>query len=114
MRTCAIFGVTDDDLRAHRATPGIGALVRFEVARARALFERSRPLIESVGPELAIELALIWHGGMQALTKIAAVGKRILHRRPQLTALDKGLVVSRALAWRGGALGPRLRDKIGQ
>jgi len=108
------FRVSDDDLRSHRATAGIGALVRYEVARARALFERSRPLIDAVGPELAIELALIWHGGMQALTKIDGVGKRILQRRPQLTALDKALVVTRSLAWRGGALGPRVRDKIGR
>lgn len=106
------FGVSEADLRAGRATEQLGNLVRFQAARARALFERARPLVEAVGPELAIELALIWHGGMQILTKIEATGKRILHHRPQLTSRDKALVVTRSLAWRGGALGPRIRDKI--
>lgn len=106
------FGVTPSDLQAKRTSDAIGALVRYEVARARALFERARPLVDTIGPELAIELALIWHGGMRALAKIDAVGRRILVHRPHLTSVDKARVVSRALAWRGGALGPRVRDKI--
>jgi hypothetical protein len=49
----------------------------------------------------------MWHGGMRALDKIDAAGERLLVRRPRLSAVDKALVVSRAVAWRGETLGPR-------
>jgi hydroxysqualene synthase len=101
------FGVTEDDLAQRRATPQVGALVRYEVARTRALFERARPLIDVVGADLAVELALMWHGGMRILDKIGAAGPRLLQKRPRLGRADKALVVSRALAWRGRTLGPR-------
>lgn len=101
------FGVVEADLGARRATPQIAALVRYEVARTRALFERSRPLVELAGSDLAVELALMWHGGMRILDKIGDVGGHIVEQRPRLDAADKALVVTRALAWRGETLGPR-------
>ena len=82
-------------------------LVRFEVARVRALFERARPLVDVVGSDLAVELALTWHGGMRILDKIEHVGKRLFAQRPHLNAADKALVVARAIAWRGETLPPR-------
>jgi hydroxysqualene synthase len=103
------FGVTVDDLLARRAVPGLAPLIRYQVARTRALFERARPLVVAVGDDLAIELALIWLGGMRILAKIERVGGRILARRPALDAADKAWVVTRALAWRGGSLPRRLR-----
>lgn len=102
------FGVDESDLAARRATPAVGALVRYEVARTRALFERARPLVDALGANLAIEMALFWHGGMRILGKIQAAGAGVLRRRPQLDALDKALVVSRALAWRGTSIGQRI------
>ncbi|MCA9673615.1 MAG: squalene/phytoene synthase family protein [Kofleriaceae bacterium] len=101
------FGVTEDDLAARRTTPALAALVRYEVARTRALFERARPLVERVGPDLAVELALMWHGGMRILDKIGDAGAYLLEQRPRLDAADKAVVVTRALAWRGETLGPR-------
>jgi len=101
------FGVTEADIAARRASPAVGALVRYEVARTRALFERSRPLVEVVGSDLAVELALMWHGGMRILDKIAAAGPRLLQDRPSLHAGDKALALARAVAWRGETLGPR-------
>ena len=74
------FGVTEDDIAQRRATPQVGALVRYEVARTRALFERARPLIDVVGADLAVELALMWHGGMRILDKIGAAGPRLLQQ----------------------------------
>ncbi|WP_428263801.1 squalene synthase HpnC [Haliangium sp.] len=102
------FGVSEDDLAARRPTPAVGALIRYEVARTRSLFERARPLVELIGANLAIEMALIWHGGMRILDKIQAAGPRVLTRRPQLNALDKAMVVSRALAWRGASITERM------
>jgi squalene synthase HpnC len=101
------FGVTADDLAHRRVTPAVGALARYEVARTRALFERSRPLVDKVGADLAVELALMWHGGMRILDKIADAGDHLLEHRPRLDAADKAVVVTRALAWRGETLGPR-------
>jgi len=101
------FQVTDDDLATRRASPQVGYLVRYEVARTRALFERARPLIEMIGADLAVELALMWHGGMRILEKIEDAGPRLLAERPSLNAADKALVVARAVAWRGQTLGPR-------
>ncbi|MEM9489861.1 MAG: squalene synthase HpnC [Myxococcota bacterium] len=102
------FGVSEADISNRRASPELGALVRYQVARTRALFERARPLIDSIGPNLSIEMALVWHGGMRILDKIASRGERLLQRRPQLRPADKAVVVSRALAWRGGSLSWRL------
>ena len=101
------FGVTEADIASRRVTPGVGALVRYEVARIRALFERARPLVDVVGPDLAVELALTWHGGMRILDKIAATGDRLFAQRPQLDSVDKAIVLARSVAWRGETLPPR-------
>ncbi|HEX4417434.1 MAG TPA: squalene synthase HpnC [Kofleriaceae bacterium] len=101
------FGVTEADIAARRISPAVGALVRYEVARTRALFERARPLVEIAAPDLAVELALTWHGGMRILDKIAAAGDRLLAERPRLGRADKALVVARSLAWRGETMPPR-------
>jgi squalene synthase HpnC len=101
------FGVTEADIAARRISPAVGALVRYEVARARALFERARPLVDIAAPDLAVELALTWHGGMRILDKIASTGERLFAERPQLGQADKALVVARSVAWRGETLPPR-------
>jgi squalene synthase HpnC len=101
------FGVPEEDLGTRRASPELAALIRYEVARTRALFERARPLVEKVGADLAVELALMWHGGVRILDKIADAGPHVLEHRPRLDAADKAVVVTRALAWRGETLGPR-------
>jgi squalene synthase HpnC len=101
------FGVTEADIESRRVTAAVGYLVRYEVARTRALFERARPLVELAGPDLAVELALTWHGGMRILDKIAAVGERLFARRPQLGRVDKAIVLTRSVAWRGETLPPR-------
>jgi len=101
------FGVTEGDIANRRATPGVGALVRYEVARTRALFERARPIVDIVGADLAVELALTWHGGMRILDKIEGVGANLFSERPSLGTADKAIVLARALAWRGSTLPPR-------
>jgi len=106
------FGVTEADLFARRETPEIAAMVRFGVARTRAILEKSRPLVDRVGSSFAIEVALVWHGGMRILEKIDDLGAAILHKRPQLNSVDKAQAVTRALAWRGESIGPRLRRRL--
>jgi phytoene/squalene synthetase len=94
------FGVREEDIYARKLTPAMKDLLRFEVARARSLFERGRPIIDKVGPELGFELALIWNGGMTILDKIEAVGYDIFQRRPILNAADKARMVARAATQR--------------
>jgi hydroxysqualene synthase len=101
------FGVTEADIAARRTSEPVGWLVRYEVARTRALFMRARPLVDMVGADLAVELALMWHGGMRILEKIDAVGPQLLADRPRLNTADKAIVLGRSLAWRGGTLPPR-------
>jgi phytoene synthase len=101
------FGVSETDIASRRVSAAVGNLVRFEVARTRALFERARPLVDIVGSDLAVELALMWHGGMRILDKIENTGKRLFAEPPQLNTADKALVVARAVAWRGETLPPR-------
>ena len=101
------FGVSEADIASRRTSTAVGNLVRYEVARTRGMFERARPLVDIVGSDLAMELALTWHGGMRILDKIEHVGKRLFAHRPQLDAIDKAFVVARAVAWRGETLPPR-------
>jgi squalene synthase HpnC len=101
------FGVTEADIASRRVSHAVGNLVRYEVARTRALFERARPIVDVVGSDLAVELALTWHGGMRILEKIEGTGKRLFAERPQLGNADKAIVLARALAWRGETLPPR-------
>jgi squalene synthase HpnC len=101
------FGVSTDDIANRRVSPAIGALVRYEVARTRALLVRARPLVDTIGADLAMELALMWHGGWRILDKIESVGERLFVERPRLSELDKGRALARAIAWRGETLGPR-------
>jgi squalene synthase HpnC len=108
------FGVTEADIESRRVSMAVGSLVRYEVARTRALFERARPLVDLAGPDLAVELALTWHGGMRILDKIEAVGPRLFADRPQLGQADKALVLARSVAWRGETLPPRTLHLLGR
>jgi phytoene/squalene synthetase len=101
------FGVTEADIASRRSTAQVGSLVRYLVARTRALLERGRPLADLVSADLAVELALMWHGGNRILDKIDAAGADLFGHRPRINAADKALVVTRAVAWRGETLGPR-------
>jgi squalene synthase HpnC len=105
------FGLSAESLRGGAPDPvvarGLDALLRFQVVRTRSLFERARPLIDRLGDDIAVEMAISWHGGMRILEKIYTGGARVLRERPRLSSYDKALVVSRAVAWRGGSLGRR-------
>jgi squalene synthase HpnC len=101
------FGVSEADIASRRSNAQVGALVRYLVARTRALLERGRPLADLVSADLAVELALMWHGGARILDKIEHAGPDLFSNRPRITSADKALVVTRAVAWRGETLGPR-------
>ena len=102
------------DLRT--TTPDAAPMLRhFEqhlrrvIARARAHADRvivvRQPWFAQA--RTAEELALMWHGGMRILDKIAAMGSRLFAERPQLNSFDKAVVLARSVAWRGETLPPR-------
>jgi squalene synthase HpnC len=101
------FGVSEDDLRGSRCTAAFRDMMRFEVARARALFQRGRPLTTRLGRDLGFELNLIWQGGVTILDKIDAADGDVLSRRPRLRTIDKVRMVARSAARRWPLLGGR-------
>ena len=90
------FGVTEADIKALRPTKPIRDLLRYEVARTRALYERGRPLLSRLGNDLKLELSLIWLIGTTLLDKIEAADYDVFTRRPTITARDKAKVLAKA------------------
>jgi len=97
------FGVSDEALFARTVTPELRDLMRYQVARARALFERGRPLLGRVGSDLGFELATIWRAGNAVLDKIEAANYDVFRRRIRLHAVDK----TRIVAWAATRRWPR-------
>jgi squalene synthase HpnC len=94
------FRVSEQDLRAGRMTAEVKDMMRFQVARARALLERGRPLLDRVGRELSFELELTWQSGQAVLDKIEAVGYDVFRRRPVLHRGDRARLLALSLARR--------------
>lgn len=90
------FGVTEAELKALRPTPAIRDLLRFEVARTRAIFDKGRPLLARLGHDLKAELALIWLIGTALLDKIEDADFDVFSKRPALGKRDKAKIVARA------------------
>jgi squalene synthase HpnC len=99
------FGVTEDDLRARRSTPGFVELMRFEVERARELFHRGEPLFDKLPAELRPDVELFQRGGLAILRKIERDAYDVLARRPALAKWEKAALL-------GGALWRRVRSLV--
>jgi squalene synthase HpnC len=102
------FGILPEGVRTAPASAHLlGAstkawrdLLRFQVARARSLLLRGRPLLDQVGPDLAIELELTYCSGQAILDKIEALGDEVLRGRPTLGRADRARVLGKALGRR--------------
>lgn len=90
------FGVSEADVKSLRPTSRLRDLMRFEVARARALFERGRPLLGRVGKDLRLELTLIWLVGMTILDKIEDADYDVFTSRPRIGRRDHAKVLAKA------------------
>jgi len=91
------FGVVREDLIGKRATRAFKELMRFEVARTRAMFFRGQPLIRQVSPGLSMELDATWRGGMAILQRIEDLEFDTLSVRPTLEKLDMAGIALRSL-----------------
>jgi squalene synthase HpnC len=90
------FGVTEAELKALKPTRALRDLMRYEVARTRALYERGRPLLARLGNDLKLELGLIWLIGVTLLDKIEAADFDVFTRRPSIGTRDKAKVLAKA------------------
>ncbi len=95
------FGVTEEDLREHRAGNRVKELVFFQVTRTRGYFEAGLPLIDLVNGHLKIDIALFSRGGLAILDKIKQQNYDTLSTRPILAKKEMlGLFFSTLLSRR--------------
>lgn len=90
------FGVTPEDLAAGRRTERFGALIEFEIGRARRYYAESKPLLGLIRPQARASLwALIAiYSGL--LDRIAESHYDVLRRRISLGVSEKLWIVARA------------------
>jgi squalene synthase HpnC len=94
------FGYSDEDLEARRFTPAFAELMRFEIARARALFEQGLPLVPLVPADVQTDIELFARGGLAILRKIEEAGCDVWRARPALSKGEKVALLAGAV-WRG-------------
>ncbi|SFU57971.1 squalene synthase HpnC [Pseudoduganella namucuonensis] len=96
MEDLARFGVSPAALDRLDGSAKWRALMRFEVARARALMLSGAPLALRLRGRIGLELRMVVQGGLRILEAIEEVEYDVFRRRPQLTKRDWLKVV-----WRG-------------
>ena len=92
----ARFGVTERQIAARRADEGWRALMRFQLARARAMLESGAPLATRLRGRIGLELRMIVQGGRRILDKLERAEGDVFRRRPVLGAFDWPLMLGRA------------------
>jgi len=90
------FGVSESDIKALKPTAAIRDLLRFEVARTRALYDKGRPLLDKLGSDLRLELTLIWLVGTTILDKIESAHFDVFAQRPAIRRRDQAIIMARA------------------
>jgi squalene synthase HpnC len=90
-------GYSEADLRMGVSNERFKSLMKLEVARARALFEQGRPLLERLDFPLSLEIRLTWLGGMQILKMIHRLDFDVIRTRPALTKCDWLPLAARAV-----------------
>ena len=85
------FGCNAADLHAEHASPGIAAVLAFEVGRARALLAQGAPLIDELeGLRERLAVAAFVAGGQAALEAIERAGFDVLAGARRAPAADCG------------------------
>ncbi len=83
------FGVSEKELAERKATPAFTSLMRFEVERARGLFDEGARLVPMVSSDLRLDLKLFTAGGRAILDAVERQGYDTLSRRPQVSKAKK-------------------------
>ena len=91
------FGYPEERLQAGVADEAFRELMRFEVDRARALFNQGARLVDMVDGAARLDIALFTLGGLHILKAIERRGYDVLRSRPTLSKAAKArLLVSTA------------------
>jgi squalene synthase HpnC len=93
----AAHGYSEADLRMGVYNERFKSLMKFQVARTRALFEQGRPLMAHLRWPLSLEIRLTWLGGMHILKMIQRLDFDTIRTRPALRKRDWLPLVARAL-----------------
>lgn len=72
-------------------------LMKFQVERTREMFHSGAKLPSLVERDLQLELKLVWLGGMSILKKLEKAKYDVVHHRPELSTLNKGMILFRGL-----------------
>ncbi len=88
---------SEADLRMGVCNERFKSLMKFEGARARALFDQGRPLLGRLRFPLSLEIRMTWLGGMQILKLIRRLDFDVIRTRPALAKRDWIPLAARAL-----------------
>ena len=90
----ARFGATESDIAAVSASPALRAVLRFEVARARALLDSGSALVKTLSGRARLAVAGFIAGGRAALDAIERAGFDVIatETKPRKRDLAKRLV----------------------
>ena len=76
------FGYSENELARREVTQNFRGLMKFQVDRARDLFQKGQPLVEMVDDSLKLDIALFSRGGISVLDSIERQNYDTLSRRP--------------------------------
>jgi squalene synthase HpnC len=82
------FGVSVDDLRERRMTPGFVSMMRHEVEYARAMLIEGAALNRLVDRQLRRDILMFAGGGLAILRAVERAGFDVFRMRPSLGKLD--------------------------
>jgi squalene synthase HpnC len=91
------FGVDESQLRAGRCDDNFRALMRFEVDRTQAMFDKGDPLLPLLDSSVRRQIMLFGRGGRAVLAAIRRQNYDTLTRRPVLSRWQKGRLILGAL-----------------
>lgn len=94
------YGYSEADLRMGVINDKFRALMRHQVARARALFDQGRPLPSKLRWPLSLEIRLTWYGGREILKLIRRLNYETLNTRPKLSKWNWLPLIARSLVAR--------------
>ena len=83
------FGYSEDELSRSVVNGPFRSLMAFEVERARDLFHRGLPLVDTLDGRLKLDVALFSLGGMKVLKAIERQDYDVLSRRPEVSKAAK-------------------------
>ena len=100
------FGYTEEKLHAGVVDDSFRDLMRFQVDRARVLFDQGDELVNTVEGAVRLDIALFTLGGLHILKAIERRNYDVLSSRPTLSKIARAWLVARTAA------GLKLKRKI--